>query len=284
MAYILGQYNKNKTVADDNIFMTLVTVGTNRRRSAASDSGVSGSSNPFTNECCYVSTGMSASRNYYFHGRIKRMLTAQTIYIKLVNYEEDTQVGEVEQYIKTINVAAGDVHEWVDIEFTFTPLIVFDTILFELQRTVADYREETRYPIIAYQELSQIENLISARIGVGTELIKIGVQSHPGLMMCINGEEIHTPRSGIYELKNGIMLVSFFSIVAPAKEAGNDLTTWMNDVNDAVDDIAARKERGEITPEEAEALKAAINSRCFFATTKTRTIDSFTMDYMYREE
>ena len=278
MAYVLGQYNKNKTVPDDNIFMTLIEVGTNKRRKASSDSGVSGSSNPFVDECCYVSTGFSASRNYYFHGKIKRMLTAQTIYIKLVNYEEDTQVGEVEQYIKTINVAAGDIHEWVDIEFTFTPLIVFDTILFELQREIYDYKEEVRYPIIAYQELSQIENLISARIGVGQELIKIGVQSHPGLMMCINGEEIHTPRSGIYELKNGIMLVSFFSIVSPAKEVNtnpNDVSSligWMNWANAQYDAATS------------EADKAAINSKCFFATNKTRTIDSFTLDYMYREE
>ena len=272
MAYILGQYNKNKNVPDDNIFMTQIEVGTNRRRAASSDDGVSGMSSPFVDECCYVSTGFSASKNYYFHGKIKRMLTAQTIYIKLVNFEQDTQTGEVEQYIKTINVAAGDVHEWVDVEFVFTPLIVFDTILFELQRTTYDYREEVRYPIIAYQELSQIENLISARIGVGMELIKIGVQSRPGLMMCINGEEIHTPRSGVYELKNGVILVSFFSIVSPAKEDTNEMIDWINSANDAYDAATS------------EAERAAIGSRCFFATDKTRIIDSFTMDYMYREE
>lgn len=284
MPYILGQYNKNKTVADDNIFMTLIPNGTNRRKAAASDSETSGSSNPFVNECCYISSGLAASRNYYFHGRIKRMLSTQTIYIKLINYEDDTQTDNVEQYIKTINIAAGDVHEWVDIEFVFTPLIVFNTILFELKRDVSDYREEIRYPIIAYQELSQVENLITARIGTGIELIKVGIQSHPGLMMCINGEEIHTPRSGIYELKNGIMLVSFFSIVSPAKEEETTLTDWMNTVNDEVDEIERRRAAGEITDEEAEALKAAINSRCFFATSKKRIIDSFTMDYMYREE
>jgi hypothetical protein len=30
-------------------------------------------------------------------------------------------------------------------------------------------------------------------------LQKIGVQSEPGLLMCINGEEIHVGQSGIYE-------------------------------------------------------------------------------------
>lgn len=289
MAYVLGQYNKNKTVHDDNIFMSYVTAGENRRKRVASDTEPGGSSNPFENECVYVSTGLSVSKNYYFHGKIKRMLTAQTFNIKLVNYNSSSSEEEnVEQYIKTINIAAGDVHEWVDVEFIFSPLIVFDTILFELQRTISDYREEVRYPLIAYQELSQIENLISARIGIGIELIKIGVQSHPGLMMCINGEEIHTPRSGIYELKNGVILVSFFSIVAPAKEDTNGLINYMNTRNNEVDEIERKKESGEYTPEQAEAAKKALMSRCFFDVNgsypKTRTIDSFTLDYMYREE
>ena len=272
MAYVLGQYNKNKTVPDDNIFMTLITEGTNRRKQTSTDDGVGGSVNPFTNECCYILNGLSAAQNYYFHGKIKRMLSAQTIYIKLINYEEDTQIGEVEQYIKTVNIAGGNLHEWVDIEFVFTPLLEFDTILFELQRTVDDYRQETRYPIIAYQELSKIENLISARIRSGIELIKIGVQSHPGLLMCINGEEIHTSRSGIYELKNGIILVSFFSVISAAKEQTTDLEDWMDLVNRLVDQARTEQE------------KAAINSRCFFGTSKKRIIDSFTLDYMYREE
>ena len=144
-------------------------------------------------------------------------------------------------------------------------------------------KEEIKSVVIT-RLLSQVENLITARIGTGIELIKVGIQSHPGLMMCINGEEIHTPRSGIYELKNGIMLVSFFSIVAPAKEEETALADWMNTVNDEVDEIERRRAAGEITDEEAEDLKAAINSRCFFATSKKRIIDSFTMDYMYREE
>lgn len=284
MAYVLGQYNKNKTVPDDNIFMTLMTEGTNRRRPVSSDEGVSGTASLFVDECCYVAEGFSIYTNYYFHGKIKRMTSAQTFSIKLVNFEEDPQEGRMEQFVKKINVAAGDIHEWVDVEFTFSPLANFDTILFELQRTVQDYREETRYPLIAYQELSRIENLISARIVPGMKLIKIGVQSHPGLMMCINGEEIHIPRTGVYELKNGLVLVSFFSIMSPAKEVDNTLIDWINSVNDQVDYIIAQLEEGLITPEEAEAMKAAINSRCFFATSKTRTIDSFTLDYMYKEE
>ena len=34
-------------------------------------------------------------------------------------------------------------------------------------------------------------------------LLQIGVQGDPGLLMCINGEEIRIGRSGLYEILNG---------------------------------------------------------------------------------
>lgn len=284
MAYVLGQYNKNKNVHDDDIFMTLLTSGTPRRRASGGDSGVDGVSNIFTDECIQVDT-LNTTKNYYFHGKIKRMTSNQTFYIKLVNYDDPSSAEEhIEQYLKTVTISKGDPDEWVDIEFIFSPLVSFDCILFELQRTVDDYRTEIRYPLIAYEELSEINNIISSRIIDGAKLIKLGVQSRPGLLMCINGEEIRTCRTGIYELKNGIITVSFISVCNAIKEGGSDMADWINDVNAQVNEIIRAREAGEITPEEAERRKAAINSACFFGVTKqARSIDSFTLDYMYRE-
>lgn len=271
MAYVLSQYNKNKTVHDDGDYMTLITQGRNDRKQAASSTGIIGADDqPFVNECCVIEndTKLEIYKNYYFHGKIKRLLSDQIFYVKLVNFDDTAQ--SIEQYIKTITIQAGNIHDWVDIEFTFTPMATFDCILFELKRDIIDYKEETRFPIIAYEELSQIENLITKKIKAsGVNLLKIGVQSHPGLMMCINGEEIRIPRTGIYELKNGIIVVSFFSVLAAAKEETTILEDWISDVNNRIDE-------GE-SPEN-------IGSNCFFATTKNRTIDSFTLDYMYMEE
>lgn len=284
MSYILGQYNKNKSVADDNIFMTLITSGTPLRRRNEGDSGISGIESIFYDECVQVNA-FSDTSNYYFHGKIKRMESDQTFYIKLVYYAPASQEENIEQYIKTITVSKGDPDEWVDVEFIFSPYLSFDCILFELQRTVADYRNEIRYPKIAYEELSIINNIINSRIADGAKLIKLGVQSHPGLLMCINGEEIRTCRTGIYELKNSIMRVAFFSVVSSVKEDDNTMSNWIALVNTEVDEITRRREAGEITAEEAEELKAAIHSRCFFGSSKQpRSIDSFTLDYMYREE
>lgn len=284
MSYVLGQYNKNKNVADDNIFMTLITSGTPRRRQGGGDTGVESVSDIFEDECIQIDN-LNTNKNYYFHGKIKRMTSTQTFYIKLVNYSPSTvEEEDNEQYLKTVTISKGDPDEWVDVEFIFTPLVNFDCILFELKRTVDDYRTETRYPLIAYEELSEINNIISSRITDGAKLIKVGVQSRPGLLMCINGEEIRTSRTGIYELKNGVITVSFFSVCSAIKEGDSTMTDWINSVDEQINEIIRAQEAGEITTEEAESRKAAINSNCFFGSNKqTRSIDSFTLDYMYLE-
>lgn len=279
MGYVLGQYTKNKTTSS-SFFMTYITEGTPDRRQSGGDTGVSGNADIFDNECIRVSTQLKNNVNYYFHCKIKRMISDQSFNVKLINYTSESEEDNYEQYIKTINVAKGDPNDWVDAEFTFTPYKNFDTIIFELQRTVDDYRVEVRYPIIIYEELSIINNIIPSVIQNGIELIKIGVLSRPGLLMCINGEEIRTCRTGVYELKNGIILVSFFSVVNGGDEVDTSLIpNTMNSINTAwetaeqIQDVIKR-----------EAAKKAIGSRCFFNSNKTRTIDSFTLDYMYREE
>ena len=275
MAYILGQYNKNKNVADDSIFMTLITEGNVRRRDSQSDIGVSGGGINFSNECIQIPSLMLNTNNYYFHGKIKRMRTDQTFYIKLVNYDSN----EIEQYLKAITVGAGDPNDWVDIELVFTPYINFDCILFDLQRTISDYAEEVRYPIIIYEELSLINNLIVRKIGDGVKLIKLGVQSRPGLLLCINGEEIRVAKNGIYELKNGVITVNFFSVISAADETTTIMETTMSSINtawNAADALPIARER--------ESAKSAIGSRSLLNTNKKRVIDSFTLDYLYREE
>ena len=278
MGYVLGQYTKNKDVSSE-YFMTYITEGTPKRKESGGDSEVMGNTDLFDNECVQVPASLLPTNNYYFHGKIKRMTSDQTFYIKLVNFNtESSSEDEYDQYIKTINIAKGDPNDWVDVEFIFNPYKTFDTIMFELQRTVEDYRIEVRYPIIIYEELSIINNIIPVAIQSGIDLIKIGVQSRPGLLMCINGEEIRTCRTGIYELKNGIMLVSFFSVVAGGEENTSIVDTMKEEINEAW-------EAAEAIPDvdERQAAKAAIGSRCLFNSSKTRTIDSFTLDYLYRE-
>lgn len=270
MAYILGQYNEQTRVDGDSTFMSLVTSGTARRRSTSSDSGVSGSSDlVFNNECVQINSTLSSNNHYYFHGKIKRMLSDQEFEIKLVNFDDSS----LDQFIKNVTVTGGNENEWVDIEFTFTPFVTFDTILFYLKRTAEDSLTGARIPIIIYEELSIINNVIPKKIRPDTALIKIGVQGRPGALMCINGEEIRICRTGIYEIKNGVILVDFFSVVNAADETNPTL------IGDQITEINTRWNNAT-----TQEQKEAIGSRCLFSYNKVRTINGFTLDYLYREE
>lgn len=274
MAYMLGQYSK--AAGDDSIFMTLVTNGTAKRKEIQSDTGTSGTGIVFENECLQSGTLFNNNNNYYFHGKIKRMSSNQVFTIKLVNYSGD---DDIEQYIKKITVGGGDTHEWVDIEFVFNPYTTFDTILFELQRTAEDYSDGVRYPKIIYEEVSVINNIIPRKIGNDIELLKIGVQSKPGLLMCINGEEIRTSRSGIYELRDGVIVITFFSIVAAASEQTAALDNAIAQINSEWDAAEALP-----TAAQRQVAKEAINSVSILDKSKTRTIDNFVLDYLYKED
>ena len=148
---------------------------------------------------------------------------------------------------------------WVDVELVFTPFVNFDTILFKLQRSVVDYDANTcRYPTIVYQELSEINNLLSS-FNIKS-LYKLGVQSRPGFLMCINGEEIRTGKTGIYELKDGFITINFFSAVAAAKEP-SELEEALN---------------------EQPSTFTKSGCVCLFDKNKERVIDNFSLDYVYK--
>ena len=202
------------------------------------------------------------------------MVMPQTFSIKLINYNNSA----IEQFIKQVTVQGGNREEWVSVELIFHPLISFDTILFQLQRTSEDYQTMVRYPKIDYQQLGSINNIINSKIGNKVSLLKIGVQSHPGLTMCINGEEIHISKTGIFEIKNGLVPVDFFSVTNAALESTSAVDDWKTSINQQIENI---ENDPSLTPQQKEAAYRAINSSCFFGTTKTYKIDAFTLDYMY---
>lgn len=272
MSYSLGQYNY---VGQNVNFMTLLPASDFevRRRPPEPAAGTQEESGTFHDECLYYGNKFKTNTFYYFHGKIKKWTTVQTFYIKLVNYN-DTGDEATEQYIKTITINNSDKEEWADIEFCFAPAVEFDCLLFELVRTVEDWRNLTRYPKIIYEEISVINNLIGNTIQNTLSFIKLGVQSRPGFLMCINGEEIRTCRTGIYELKNGVLSINFFSAVAAAGENTDQIEIAEREIDALVAEA--------ITEGSQEKLKA-ISSRALLGNKKAREIDNFTMDYMYKE-
>lgn len=285
MSYVLNQLNQPQIDATDTAetisYMELQTHGTARRRGNVSDSGVSGGSlNPFYDECVQFNSSLTAGATYYFHAKIKRLTSSQKFYIYLVNYDDEGSTDAKTQYLKTIEVQAGDENDWVDLELLFSPIIQFNCLLFQLQRTIDDYRTETRYPRIVYEEFSLIHNAITNKIKAGVELTKIGVQSHPGLIMCINGEEIRIGRSGTYEVRNGIISVEFFSVVAAAEEDYNGTNPLTIDSKK----VTLSQYLASVAEEETITANDATNSKCIFDNSKLRGMSAFVLDYMYKED
>lgn len=285
MSYILNQINQPQIAVSDpsatENYMTLQLNGVALRRQNVSDNGVTGGSlDPFWDECVQFGSALTAGASYYFHAKIKRLTEPQKFYIYLVNYKDEGGSDSKTQYIKTIEVQGGDPNEWADFEMQFSPLINFDCLLFQLQRTIGDYRTETRYPRIIYEEFSLINNIITTKVKSGVEFTKMGVQGHPGLVMCVNAEEIKIGRSGAYEARNGIVKVSFFSVISAAEEdynGTNPLT--INSRKVTFDQYLA-----SVAAEETITASGSTNSKCIFGNSKLRGMDAFTVDYMYKED
>lgn len=288
-SYVIDQYNKVKN-KDDELFMTfLENAGVADRKQVPVDEydviGTQDEDELLWDECFKLNGNFSTATTYYFHCQIERMPESTQVFnIKLIDSTARKEDEVVEQYIKTITIAGGNYSDWVDIEFTFTPLNNgFDSILFEMRRGVSDYRLRRRFAHIAYLELSIVNNFLDQINSNGIKLIKLGVQSHPSLVMCINRDEIRTCRTGIYELKNGIITVNFFSVVNGIKFTAvgeQQFKAWEDQI---ANDIIAI-EASSMTDKEKEIAIGNIHSEYINYAREPRSIDNFTLDYMYRKE
>lgn len=205
---------------------------------------------------------------YYFHAKMKRLVNSdQGFRICLRNYNnEGKRIDSTEQYIKNIAIkgipqdssSQLTVEEkQVDVEFIFYPYAHFNSILFEMGRTTEDIDEDgERIAVIGFEEISKIKNV---KKGGVKPYLKIGIQSRPGLLTCINGEEIRLPKNGIQEIRDGIININFFSVVSAAKEENYNLENWMS------------------------ANPQPIESRVFLGEPKKRIIERYIVDYMYKE-
>lgn len=118
------------------------------------------------------------------------------------------------QMVETWKVETSGQNGFIDV--VFCPLEnTFDAILIEMERETVDgsiqrsnSSGETEYGrkvdrTKAKATLYLLTNLAASLIGTSTNdkagLTRVGIWSHPGLMMSINGEEIHVGPSGYYE-------------------------------------------------------------------------------------
>ena len=159
-------------------------------------------------------------KNYYIRFRIYKKANPQTIIIKLINTNKQT---DNIQNLRTIIVDAGRETEYNTYEIVIPPNNNYNQIKFELQRELEDYNKKNsdgtygricKIEVIRLDEIYNVIDYLTTIINKST-LLQIGVQSAPGLLMCINGEEIRVGRSGLYEILNGYKVTFIGFIVEP---------------------------------------------------------------------
>lgn len=303
MNYRISQYNysPNSSEPDSDKKFISVIDSSDIWKAAKINTLVDSNSNVIlgatnTEECVKLESGkaLNSENIYYLHAKIKRLTTDMTIYVQLTNYTP-TAAQRTTQYLQTINIQRGDSSEWYDFEIIFKPLTDnFNCIVFQLQRTVADFSGDGyRIPIILYEELSIVKNFKTNL--TDNRIIKMGIQARPGVLMCINGQEIHIGKNGIYEIRNGIIYVDYFSIVKAATEIEGEATPINGEDKMMVNGESIKIHKNcysldQFLYEMANSKKyenlqeGETYSECIFNHPKERTINAFTIDYMYEVE
>lgn len=151
----------------------------------------------------------AASGNYYLGN-------GNTTYTPTINYND-------------ISMTASWIHQAGDYfgyaEMVFRPVEDnFSEITIEMIRTAEDYNIQSedddgeqiygRYiPLDSFEyTLYSLTNLVN-ELNPNGSLDRIGVWSHPGLLMAVNGEEIRVGKSGLWEI-DGILPIESLGIVA----------------------------------------------------------------------
>ena len=160
--------------------------------------------------------------SYYLKFTVyKKISGEQSFDLILKNSDVSSKETQTIESFVAAKLIEGEKNNKVVFEVIITPNSTYNQIVFDLDRTSIDLKEVNQEKedvvgwvmIIEINEFYAIHNIIedlSSNLNYSEleELAKIGVQGPPGLIMCINGEQIRIGRTGIYELNNGMKIQS----------------------------------------------------------------------------
>jgi hypothetical protein len=207
MSYSIGQFRRTQLSADSYQNPQTYTLTT-----VKNDSGIT----QFDDICIQLQGAniLNSKTSYYLKFRVKqRTDSVQDFTLKLENssIDEDT-IQSVDYY----SVDYGS--DYTYFELIITPNSTYDQIILELNRIALDYSIENTLKdthgrvmsceIIEFYSIYNVIDYLSSSYAGLSELSKIGIQGPPGLIMCINGEQIRIGRTGIYEINNGLTIQS----------------------------------------------------------------------------
>lgn len=164
------------------------------------------------------SNKVDATSTYYLQFTVKQLASySQDISIILKNNEADL---DNTQTVRSFSVKQGI--DSTTFEIIFCPNSTYDEIIFQLTRMAADFYldngDGTSGRIIDltidnFYKLNNVITTLSSMFDDLSTLTKIGIQGPPGLMFTINGEELRIGRTGIYELYNEDVIISYIGFV-----------------------------------------------------------------------
>lgn len=175
----------------------------------------------FYDQCMYLTGAsvVSSLYNYYLKFEVKQITNSpQDFTLKLQS--DEVTIDNIQE-IRNYSVKQGN--ETTTFELIFNPNSNYNQIIFELKRNASDFYINNadgtsgRIMDIKILQFERVINVISSYLAntyTGlTTLKKIGIQGPPGLLFCIDGEEIRIGRSGIYELYNDEINISYIGFV-----------------------------------------------------------------------
>lgn len=223
---------------------------------------------------------------YFFRCDIQRKPYEQIFYVSLYNsVGSDSSTEEnPKQFLKKIIVAPGSFSEWVTYDFVFVPIaldtelrVEFDSILFELQLSPNDFIDGSKISHIIYRQLGTVNNIIN-KCTERDSILKLGIQSHPGLSLCINREEMKLSRTGIFELRDGVLPIDFFSVIVGGEESfEEEMEEYKQTLKEAFEAVSEKTEK------EKREKYAEYESIAYVDEVEFGKADAFTLDYGYEE-
>lgn len=170
----------------------------------------------FYDPCLYLEgvNVVSSAYSYYLRFEVTQLVdSAQDFTVVLKN-------GELEENIRTFKVKMGT--ESSVFELIFNPNANYNEIIFELSRLAIDFNLDNGdgtsgrimdIKILDFYLINNVINTLSTLYPGLINLKKIGLQGPPGLLFTLDGEEIRIGNSGIYELYNEEIVISYLGFI-----------------------------------------------------------------------
>ncbi len=182
----------------------------------------SSSSIDFYDPDVVINNGGQVSSIYAYYLRFRVKQRADSVQDFIIKLKNSTGISEEDyQSVRTLSVKSG-LNDYTTFELIFNPNKNYNQIVFELKRTTLDFSISSqgrsgRIMEIEILDFYIVNNIITSYLQSYysdlQQLKKIGIQGPPGLMFTIDGEEIRLGKTGIYELYNDKIQISYLGFI-----------------------------------------------------------------------